>query len=91
MPGPYFEGQIPATCGHYYPDVLRMRDEQRADGTLVRIIDCTECGRYEHELDPAALDPALVRQLNKQGIVVAITDDDLAAARARALKRLSTE
>lgn len=27
MPGPYFPGQLPSDCGHYYPDVLRVRDD----------------------------------------------------------------
>ncbi|OGG55111.1 hypothetical protein A3D62_01165 [Candidatus Kaiserbacteria bacterium RIFCSPHIGHO2_02_FULL_49_11] len=26
MPGPYFEGQVKAVCGCYYPDVTRLRD-----------------------------------------------------------------
>lgn len=25
--GPYFEGQHPAPCGHYYPDVTRVKDD----------------------------------------------------------------
>jgi hypothetical protein len=36
VPGPYFSGQQPSPCGHYYPDVLRLRDEKRQDGAFVR-------------------------------------------------------
>ena len=40
MAGPYFVGQQPSPCGHYYPEVLRLRDEKRKDGSLVRINRC---------------------------------------------------
>ena len=47
MSGTYLEGQVPAKCGHYYPDVLRVRDENLQDGRFVRILDCEYCGRLE--------------------------------------------
>ncbi len=56
MPGPYFSGQQPSPCGHYYPDVLRLRDEKRQNGAFVRILDCSYCGRYEVPLDVQTLD-----------------------------------
>jgi len=66
MAGPYFPGQQPSPCGHYYPDVLRIRDEKRPDGTFVRITDCFFCGRIESTLDVRELDRALARKLNKK-------------------------
>jgi hypothetical protein len=39
MSGPYFKGQQPADCGHFFPDVLRLRDERSADGKFVRVVD----------------------------------------------------
>ena len=88
LPGPYFSGQLPSQCGHYYPDVLRLRDEKRPDGRLVRIIDCTYCGRYELDLDPQTLDKGFVRKLNKKGCDVAIRDDEIAEARKRDFEKL---
>jgi hypothetical protein len=88
MPGPYFPGQQPASCGHYHPDVLRLRDEKRSDGTLVRIIDCTYCGRYELQLDPRTLSRELVRKLNKKGLDVGIREEELSEIRKRELERL---
>jgi hypothetical protein len=91
MPGPYFAGQKPFSCGHYYPDVLRLRDEKRKDGTFVRIMDCSHCGRYELPLDPQNLDRSLVRKLNRQGIVVGTREGELSGVRQKELKRLSSE
>jgi len=88
MPGPYFPGQQPATCGHYYPDVLRLRDERRPDGTFVRVIDCSYCGRYELPLDERHLDKELVRRLRKEGRDVAISDDEIAKVRKDNLEKL---
>jgi hypothetical protein len=41
---PYFEGQNPHPCGHYYPDVMRVKDEKLEDGTVVRVTHCIACG-----------------------------------------------
>jgi hypothetical protein len=91
MSGPYFAGQIPASCGHYYPDVLRLRDERREDGTFVRIIDCAYCGRYERELDPQQLDRELVHKLNTKGTVMGTREEELSKVREKELKRLSAK
>ena len=88
MPGPYFPGQQPAPCGHYYPDVLRLRDEKRSDGTFVRIIDCTYCGRSEQQFDPRILGRELARKLNKEGLDVGIREEELSEIRKRELERL---
>ena len=88
MPGPYFPGQQPAPCGHYYPDVLRLRDEKRSDGTFVRIIDCAYCGRSELQLDPRTLDRKLVRKLNRKRLDVGIREEELSKVRKRELERL---
>lgn len=88
MPGPYFPGQHPASCGHYHPDVLRLRDEKRDDGTFVRIIDCVYCGRYERRLDPRTMEPAIVRRLNKTGVDVGVREEDIPEVRKREMKRV---
>ena len=91
MPGPYFSGQQPSLCGHYYPDVLRLRDEKRQDGTFVRIMDCSYCGRYELQLDPQTLDQGIVRKLNKKGLDVGIKEDEISEVRKREMGRLSSK
>ena len=88
MPGPYFPGQQPSPCGHYYPDVLRLRDEKRSDGTFVRIIDCTYCGRYERQLDPRTLSRELVRKLNRKGFDGRIKEEELSEVRQKGFERL---
>jgi len=90
MSGPYFEGQQPSPCGHYYPDVLRLRDEKRPDGTFVRILHCTQCGEREFPLDPETLDPSLVKKLNRKGVVAGVREEKLAGVRRKELKRLSS-
>jgi hypothetical protein len=79
---------LPAPCGHYYPDVLRLRDERREGGTLIRVVDCLYCGRSEERLDPRQLAPALVRRLKKKGIDVSVEENELPQARERAFRRL---
>jgi hypothetical protein len=88
MPGPYFIGQQPSSCGHYYPDVLRLRDEKREDGTFVRITDCRYCGRDEFQLDPVVLDKELVRKLNKKGLDTGVREEEIPEVRKKALERL---
>ncbi len=46
---PYFKGQEPALCGHYYPDVVRLVDLQK-NGKFMRVFDCVHCGLYEREV-----------------------------------------
>ena len=91
MSGPYFPGQKPSSCGHYYPDVLRLRDEKKKDGTFVRIMDCSYCGRYELPLDARTLDKELVRKLNRKGFAVGIKEGELSQVRKRALDRLFSD
>jgi hypothetical protein len=88
--GPYFSEQQPSSCGHYYPDVLRLRDEKRRDGTFVRIVDCCYCGRYELPLDLRTLDKGLIRKLNKKGIDVGVNDEKISEVRQKELARLSS-
>lgn len=88
MPGPYFPGQRSSSCGHYYPDVLRLRDEKRSDGTFVRIIDCTYCGRYERQLDPRTLSREIMRKLNNEGHDMGAREEDIAKIRMKELARL---
>lgn len=41
---PYFKGQKPHTCGHYYPDVLRNYDNLSKSGKMIeRNIYCLKC------------------------------------------------
>jgi len=83
MPGPYFPNQQPAECGHYYPDVLRLRDERKPDDTFVRIIDCTYCGQYELPLEVHHLTRELMHKLKKSGREVAIRDGAVANVRKK--------
>jgi len=68
--------------------VLRLRDEKRSDGTFVRIIDCTYCGRYERQLDPRTLPRELVRKLNKKGLDVGTREEEISKIRKKELERL---
>jgi len=88
MPGPYFPDQQPAECGHYYPDVLRLRDERKPNGTFVRIVDCTYCGQHELPLDTRHLAKELVRKLKKSGQEVAIKDDEVAKVRKKRFEEM---
>src|SRR5919198_660939 len=57
----------PPSCGHGYPDVLRLRDEVRADGTFVRMTDCRHCGRAEIPFPASILAEELRRDLEATG------------------------
>lgn len=48
--GPYFEGQMSQQCGHYFPDVLRLKDVRRGDDCF-RVLNCRYCGNYEEEIN----------------------------------------
>jgi hypothetical protein len=76
-------------CGHYYPDVLRVRDEKRQDGSFVRIIDCEYCGRYAIPLDLRDLAPEVVRELRKMRFGADVKEKDLTAIRKKERKRFS--
>jgi hypothetical protein len=88
LPGPYSPGQRVFSCGHFYPDVLRLRDEKRPDGSYVRIVDCTVCGRLEYPLDPATLSPELVQTLDRDGFLGRSEDEDLTNVRRGAMKQM---
>ena len=90
MAGPYFPGQIASSCGHFYPDVLRLRDEKRPDGSYVRIVDCTVCGRLEYALYPATLSPELVQTLDQEGFQGRSEHEDLAKIRKAAMKQMQS-
>jgi hypothetical protein len=90
LSGPYFSGQRPSPCGHYYPDVLRLRDERRQDGTFVRIVDCSYCGKYELQLDVRMLAEELVRELNKKGFDVGLREEEISEVRKKELERFSS-
>ena len=88
MSGPYFPGQEASSCGHFYPDVLRLRDEQKPDGTFVRVVDCKYCGQYEKPLDIEWLSPVIAQQLKRQGVIEGIKEKDVAKVREKELKRM---
>lgn len=48
MPGPYFAGQLAWSCGCYYPDVTRVRDDLVKKA---RILYCIVHGECEAPLD----------------------------------------
>ena len=77
----------PPSCGHRYPDVLRLRDEVRADGTFVRLTDCRHCGRAEIPFPASILAEELRRELEATGSLAGIAEDEIEAVRQRAERR----
>jgi hypothetical protein len=77
----------PPSCGHRYPDVLRLRDEVRADGTFVRITDCRHCGRAEIPFPARILAEELRFELEATGSLAGIAEDEIEAVRQRAERR----
>src|SRR2546426_9437649 len=74
----------PPSCGHRYPDVLRLRDEVRADGTFVRLTDCRHCGRAEIPFPAHILAEELRLELEATGSLAGIAEDEIEAVRQRA-------
>jgi hypothetical protein len=85
MSGPYFKGQIPSDCGHYDPDVLRLRDEKRKGSTYVRVIHCAHCGLLEYPLHLEHLDNKLARKLKWKGKIENIKEEDVDTVRKERL------
>ena len=79
----------PPSCGHGYPDVLRLRDEVRADGRFVRITDCRHCGRAEIPFPASILAEELRLELEATGSLSGIAEDEIEAVRQRAERRLN--
>ena len=77
----------PPSCGHGYPDVLRLRDEVRADGTFVRITDCRHCGRAEIPFPASILAAELRLELEATGSLAGIAEDEIEAVRQREERR----
>ena len=53
---PYAEGQKPSKCGHFYPDVLRVKDFKKS-GKVYRLLNCVHCGDYPVEIDHHTYNP----------------------------------
>ncbi len=70
-------------CKHPKPDLLHLRDEQKADDTFVRVYDCVICGRYEVPLDIDALEKYARLQLQFLGQVIVTSDEKMAEIRER--------
>ncbi|HRJ42910.1 MAG: hypothetical protein KJZ86_27425 [Caldilineaceae bacterium] len=68
-------------CVHPYPDLLHLRDEQKADDTFVRVFDCVECGPYAIPLDIDDLKQPVRLQLQFLRQVIAIPEDKVAEIR----------
>jgi hypothetical protein len=77
----------PPSCGHTYPEVLRLRDEVRADGTFVRITDCRYCGRAEIAFPASILAEDLRRELEVMGSVPGIAEEEIEVVRQREERR----
>ena len=77
----------PPSCGHRYPDVLRLRDEVRADGTFVRITDCRHCGRAEIPFPASILAEELRRDLEATGSLPGICEEEIEVVRQREERR----
>jgi hypothetical protein len=78
----------PPSCGHTYPDVLRLRDEVRADGTFVRLTDCRYCGRAEIAFPASILAEELRRDLEATGALPGIREEEVEVVRQREERRL---
>src|ERR671931_373549 len=78
----------PPSCGHGYPDVLRLRDEVRADGTFVRMTDCRHCGRAEIPFPARILAEELRRDLEATGSLPGIREEEIEVVRQREERRL---
>src|SRR5215510_13356368 len=78
----------PSSCGHSYPDVLRLRDEVRADGTFVRMTDCRHCGRAEIPFPASILAEELRRDLEATGSLPGIREEEIEVVRQREERRL---
>jgi hypothetical protein len=78
----------PPSCGHTYPDVLRLRDEVRADGTFVRLTDCRYCGRAEIPFPASILAEELRRDLEAMGSLPGIAEEEIERVRQREERRL---
>ncbi|RLT43108.1 MAG: hypothetical protein DWI57_04850 [Chloroflexi bacterium] len=68
-------------CVHPYPELLRLRDERKADGTFVRVLDCAICGRYEIPLDIDQLEQVARLQLQFLGESIGIREEKVAEIR----------
>jgi len=77
----------PPSCGHTYPDVLRLRDEVRADGTFVRLTDCRYCGRAELAFPASILAEELRLELEATGYLSGIAEDEIELVRQREGRR----
>lgn len=73
--GPYFKGQQASPCGHYYPDVVRIKDWTRGRISR-RLLNCICCGGYLVPIEGYAVSPD---KMNRDG---------LEAVRARERERL---
>lgn len=82
------ESWTPPSCGHGYPDVLRLRDEVRADGTFVRITDCRHCGRAEIPFPASLLAEELRLELEATGSSGGIAEEEMEAVRQHTERRL---
>ncbi|MAG19898.1 hypothetical protein CL618_00510 [archaeon] len=86
---PYFTGQIPSQCGHYHPDVIRIRNEKIGE-VYIRVLDCVVCGEIEEQLDPNMLSEELVRELDLNG-VSGTDENDLKERRKIELERILSD
>jgi hypothetical protein len=77
----------PPSCGHGYPEVLRLRDEVRVDGTFVRMTDCRHCGRAEIPFPASILAEELRLELEATGSLAGIAEEEIEAVRQRAERR----
>ncbi len=77
----------PPSCGHRYPDVLRLRDEVRADGTFVRMTDCRHCGRAEMPFPASLLAEEVRLELEATGSLAGIAEKEIEAVRQREERR----
>jgi len=88
--GPYFLGQKPASCGHYYPDVLLVQDSL-IENKVKREIFCFKCNfTYQEEIPKSGADKSLLSKLVNDEKIVYGTIQELAKFREEKLKGFLT-
>jgi len=84
--GPYLIGQKPYSCGHYYPDVLLVKDSLQGN-KVNRDIFCFKCNlTYPEEIPIESVNKSLLSKLANDEKIVYGTIQELAKFREEKLK-----
>ena len=89
---PYFEGQKRQPCGHYYPDVVRVKSIKK-DGDYFNVLSCAICGEYIVKLYPERTSDRLIQLLDRDGVadITTKTTEEMEVYREENRRRLLTK